>query len=160
MDPPSARFPLCITWTALPGISWLLPCIGHTGIAGTDGVIYDFAGPYYISKDDFAFGETFKYVELDIEKTQQEKFDADIAKANRSYKKRMHIICWDNCHSHVARVLNNHKYQGKENWNMVSVWWLIMTKGKYVSNFHLFMTYIGFIVIFSLVALIKLVTAA
>ena len=72
----------------------------------------------------------------------------------------MHIICWDNCHSHVARVLNNHKYLGKENWNMITVWWLVMTKGKYVSNFHLFMTYIGFIVLFALVILAKLAIAA
>ena len=66
MNPAEARFPLCITWTPLPLISWFLPMIGHTGICGADGIIYDFAGPYYISKDDFAFGETHKYVVLDI----------------------------------------------------------------------------------------------
>ena len=52
--------------------------IGHTGICGTDGIIYDFAGPYYISKDDFAFGETHKYVALDIDSSQLSKFDQDI----------------------------------------------------------------------------------
>lgn len=78
MDPKSARFPLCITWTPLPGISWMIPCIGHTGIAGTDGIIYDFAGPYVVEKDDFAFGETCKYVELDIAPSQRKKFDEDI----------------------------------------------------------------------------------
>ena len=58
----NARFPLCITWTPLPVITWFLPFIGHTGICGTDGIIHDFAGPYYVSEDDFAFGETHKYV--------------------------------------------------------------------------------------------------
>ena len=110
MDPKNARFPLCITWTPIPGISWLIPVIGHTGIAGTDGIIYDFAGPYFISKDDFAFGATHKYVKLDIRQADLKKFDADIAEANRAYKERMHVICWDNCHNHVARVLNNLQY--------------------------------------------------
>ena len=69
----------------------------------------------------------------------------------------MHNICCDNCHSHVARVLNNHRYMGKENWTMISVWWLIMTKGKYVSRFHVLMTYIGFIVIAAIFLFFKFV---
>ena len=51
MDPEKARFPLCITWTILPCITWFLPFIGHTGICDTTGVIYDFAGPYFVSED-------------------------------------------------------------------------------------------------------------
>lgn len=60
IDPENARFPYCIVWTPLPLISWFLPFIGHTGIATSDGVIHDFAGPYYVSIDDLAFGETHK----------------------------------------------------------------------------------------------------
>lgn len=60
IDPERARFPYCIVWTPLPLISWLLPFIGHTGIAMSDGVIHDFAGPYTITVDDLAFGETHK----------------------------------------------------------------------------------------------------
>ncbi len=60
MDPENARFPHCIVWTPLPLISWILPFIGHTGIAMSDGVIHDFAGPYTITIDDLAFGETHK----------------------------------------------------------------------------------------------------
>lgn len=60
INPELARFPFCIVWTPLPLISWLLPFIGHTGIAMSNGVIHDFAGPYYISVDDLAFGETHK----------------------------------------------------------------------------------------------------
>jgi len=62
IDPEKARFPVCITWTPIPFISWLLPCIGHTGICTSNGVIHDFAGPYYVSIDDFAFGQCYKYV--------------------------------------------------------------------------------------------------
>ena len=62
----AARFPVCITWTHLPLFTLLLPTIGHTGICTSDGVIHDFAGPYYISIDDFAFGSTLKYLQLEI----------------------------------------------------------------------------------------------
>ena len=48
IDMDKDRYPLSITWTALPGITWFLPFIGHTGIACAQGKIYDFAGPYYI----------------------------------------------------------------------------------------------------------------
>jgi len=55
------RFPYCIVWTPLPLISWFLPFIGHTGICTAEGVIHDFAGSYYVSVDDFAFGNPHKY---------------------------------------------------------------------------------------------------
>jgi transmembrane protein 222 len=66
IDADKARFPYCIVWTPLPLISWFLPFIGHTGIAMSNGIIHDFAGPYTITIDDLAFGETHKYVPLDI----------------------------------------------------------------------------------------------
>mmetsp|Transcript_46429 Transcript_46429/g.34104 ORF Transcript_46429/g.34104 Transcript_46429/m.34104 type:complete len:112 (+) Transcript_46429:43-378(+) len=62
-----ARFPYCIVWTPLPLITWLIPCIGHTGIALSQGVIHDFAGPFTIGIDNLAFGETHKYVRLHVE---------------------------------------------------------------------------------------------
>lgn len=43
------RYPHCLVWTPIPLLSWLFPFIGHMGIARTDGVIRDFAGPYYVS---------------------------------------------------------------------------------------------------------------
>ena len=155
MDPENARFPLCITWTPLPLITWFLPFIGHTGICTTDGIIHDFAGPYYVSEDDFAFGETHKYVLLDIPEGALDKYNEDVVRADRTYRKRMHNICCDNCHSHVARALNNHKYRGKDNWTMVSVWWLLMTEGKYVSTMHIFLTYIGFFILVAIFLTLK-----
>jgi hypothetical protein len=35
------------------------------GIADSQGIIYDFAGPYYIGKDDMAFGKPTRYLVLD-----------------------------------------------------------------------------------------------
>ena len=66
IDVENARFPCCIVWTPLPLIGWFLPCIGHTGIGMSNGIIHDFAGPYTVTVDDLAFGETHKYVKLDI----------------------------------------------------------------------------------------------
>ena len=60
VNPARARFPFSIVWTPLPLITWLIPLIGHTGIGMSNGVIHDFAGPYYISVDDLAFGEAHK----------------------------------------------------------------------------------------------------
>ena len=55
---------MSIVWTPLPCLTQLLTGIGHTGIGDSKGVIHDFAGPYYVSIDDLAFGETHKYVTL------------------------------------------------------------------------------------------------
>ena len=143
--PGDARFPLCIVWTPLPLITQIIPCIGHTGIGDSSGVIYDFAGPYFIGKDDLAFGETHKYVVLDLEGVTEEAFNDAIRKANVIYKRRMHNICCDNCHSHVARALNILRYKGRENYTMIDVWWMCLISGQYVACKHIFFTYMGWL---------------
>ena len=146
--PKYARFPLSITWTPLPCLTQLIPIIGHTGIGDSQGVIHDFAGPYYVSYDDFAFGETHKYVVLDgLEGVTPEQFDKAIKDANVTYRKRMHNIFCDNCHSHVARVLNNLKYKGRSNYTMIDVWWMCMVNSKYVSWTHVLFTYILYLLV-------------
>ena len=40
------------------------PFIGHMGIATSEGVIRDFAGPYYVSEGNMAFGEPTRYLKL------------------------------------------------------------------------------------------------
>jgi hypothetical protein len=49
VDIKRVRYPHCLVWTPIPVLTWLFPFIGHMGIARTDGVIRDFAGPYYVS---------------------------------------------------------------------------------------------------------------
>ena len=96
-------------------------------------MIHDFAGPYYIGIDDFAFGETTKYVKLRIDEGDVARYNKSLERADKEYKKRMHNLCCDNCHSHVACALNNHRYMGREDWTMIGVWWLLITRGHYVS---------------------------
>ena len=59
----------------------------------------------------------------------------------------MHNICCDNCHSHVARVLNNLKYKGRTNYTMIDIWWMCLVNSTYVSYAHILWTYIGWIMI-------------
>ncbi len=49
IDVKRVRYPHCLVWTPIPILTWLFPFIGHMGIARTDGVIRDFAAPYYVS---------------------------------------------------------------------------------------------------------------
>ena len=155
IDAERARFPYCIVWTPLPLISWFLPFIGHTGIAMSNGVIHDFAGPYTVTIDDLAFGETHKYVPLQI--TDDQMFDRAVLKADSIYENRNHNICCDNCHSHVAKALSRCMYQGKDKYTMVDVWWLTVTQSKYVSWVHVIKTYLGFFILVALLFSIKFV---
>ena len=142
----------------MPCITWLLPFIGHTGIATTDGKINDFDGPYHISVDNFAFGRTLKYVVCEVEEERYAEWDECVDEANKEYRGRNHQLCCDNCHSHVARALNNYRYMGRENWTMVSVWWLLITSGKYVSCGAVLKTYLPFLIICALIATIAVLT--
>ena len=49
IDVHRVKYPHSIVWTPIPLLTWLFPFVGHMGIARTDGVIRDFAGPYYVS---------------------------------------------------------------------------------------------------------------
>lgn len=49
IDPHNDRYPCCLVWTPLPLITWLIPFIGHVGICTVNGIIRDFAGPYFVS---------------------------------------------------------------------------------------------------------------
>ena len=37
-----------ILWSPLPPITWLIPFIGHMGIANSQGIANDFQGPYTV----------------------------------------------------------------------------------------------------------------
>lgn len=72
---------------------WLFPIIGHMGICTSTGIVRDFAGPYYVSEDNMAFGRPAKYWRLSQSKALQGEsgWDAAVAEASEIYKKRMVI---------------------------------------------------------------------
>ena len=146
IKPKNNRFPYCIVWTPIPFLTYIIPSIGHTGIGTSSGVIHDFAGSFFISVDDFSFGKPTKYYQLDLSEQEQYEFDRAVEKADNKYNMEEHNLCFNNCHSHVACVLNNIKYKGKSNYTMVDVWWMLIIRGKYISFCSFIKTYIGFFI--------------
>ncbi len=99
------RYPYCIVWSPLPVITWILPFVGHTGICNSEGVIFDFAGPYTIGVGRMAFGSPTRYIRLDPSRCRELGWDQGILEGCQIYEQRMHNICWDNCHNHVGKCL-------------------------------------------------------
>lgn len=149
MDHNKSRYPFCIVWTPIPILTWIFPILGHMGIALSSGVIRDFAGPYYVSEDNMAFGKPTKYWELNPNKVKggRSTWDRAVTEASEIYKGRMHNLCCDNCHSHVATALNLMSYDNSSSWNMVKLCFLMLIHGKYVSFVAILKTWLPFVVL-------------
>lgn len=74
--------------------------------------------------------------ELNGKETATEAYDAAVAEGACVYGKRFHNPILDNCHSHVALVLNKLRYGGKTNWNQVRVFGAVWFEGKWVKRSH------------------------
>ena len=147
LDMIKQRYPYCLVWTPLPCFTWFFPSIGHVGICTSKGIIHDFAGPYYVSEDDMAFGNPTKYILLDLDSREFDEYDKAIEIGTSDYKQKFYSFCFNNCHSYVARCLNRLKYKGKTSYTMIHVWWMFCIKGRFLSWEKFFQTYIGFIAV-------------
>ncbi|VDO27897.1 unnamed protein product [Haemonchus placei] len=127
------RFPYCIVWTPLPVLTWIFPLIGHMGIATSRGIIRDFSGSYCVTEDDMGFDWPTMYWRLSADAVEggAEAYDRAIREASDEYKGRVHNICCDNCHSHVALALNTMRYGGSDSWNMFKLGFYVQIYGKY-----------------------------
>lgn len=67
-------------------------------------------------------------------KSTRETYDAAVAKAACDFGKRMHNFVFQNCHHHVAMVLNEVQYGGRTDWNQTRVFWSIWRRGQWVSR--------------------------
>lgn len=171
IDPEAARFPHCVVWTPLPVISWLAPYVGHIGICRENGVILDFAGPYFVNVDNFAFGATARYVQLseqqcslssnlDIETHTVSSNDSQTSRVlswddgiNRTMQHFQHIaynIFTCNCHSFVASCLNKLEFRGSTNWNIIKVIFLIFSEGRWMSKRAIAKSFAPFVVVMCL----------
>ncbi|KAL5491698.1 hypothetical protein EMCRGX_G017035 [Ephydatia muelleri] len=160
IDPSRNRYPYCIVWTPLPLISWLIPFIGHMGIATSAGIIRDFAGPYFVSEDNMAFGTPTMYWTLNPLKVSGASWDTAVLEASQEYNKRMHNLFCDNCHSHVAMALNLMKYDSSNSWNMFKLCFLMVWNGKFVGVKGFLRTWLPFIIICSVIAIIVTVSVS
>ena len=155
IDIKNQKFPYCIVWTPIPFITYIFPFIGHTGICSSNGIIHDFAGSYFVSVDEFSFGKVTKYVQLNLNEREKINWDKAIDKGDERYNMETHNLFCNNCHSHCAYVLNVVKFNKRSNYNMVSVWWMLIIKGKYVYFMGFVKSYIGFFVFLILFFWIK-----
>jgi hypothetical protein len=87
-----------------------------------------------------------------------EQWDRSIKEANAEYRTRMHNICCDNCHSHVAYALNHMelKAYGIQRWDMVKLCFLLFFKGRFLSLGGFIMQFAPFGVVVMIVLLAKL----
>lgn len=152
------RFPFCIVWTPIPCLTWFLPFLGHMGICTSNGVIRDFAGPYFVSEDNMAFGRPTKYWQLDPNRARDgaQGWDRAVFQASEEYKGRNHNLLFDNCHSHVARALNLMQYKNSTGWNMVVLGFFMLLHGRYVSIWGFLKSWMPFLVVGCVVAIIWL----
>ncbi|TNN75427.1 Transmembrane protein 222 [Liparis tanakae] len=154
INPEIGRFPYCVVWTPIPILSWLVPFIGHIGICTSTGVIRDFAGPYFVSEGNMAFGKPTKYWILDVSKVYasgSSAWDTAVHDASEEYKNRMHNLCCDNCHSHVAMALNLMRYENSTSWNMVNLCLRALIHGKHISCAAFLKTWLPFLMLFGII---------
>uniref|UniRef100_A0A6I8N969 Transmembrane protein 222 n=1 Tax=Ornithorhynchus anatinus TaxID=9258 RepID=A0A6I8N969_ORNAN len=138
---------------------WFFPIIGHMGICTSTGIIRDFAGPYFVSEDNMAFGKPAKYWKLDPNKVYvsgPSAWDTAVHDASEEYKHHMHNLCCDNCHSHVALALNLMRYDNSARWNMVKLCLYCLLYGKYVSLGALVKTWLPFLLFLGVVLTVTL----
>jgi len=64
------------------------------------------------------------------------------------------LILSNNCHHHVADVLNCVQYKGKTNWNQVDIWWMCIWSSSYVNKCYVMKVYCPFVVMALFVAFI------
>ncbi|EDX04193.1 transmembrane protein 222 isoform X1 [Drosophila simulans] len=146
------RFPYCIVWTPIPVLTWLLPMIGHMGICTSSGVIRDFAGPYFVSEDNMAFGRPTRYLRLHPKHMVGGNYawDEAVSKASVLYGTRMHNIFCDNCHSHVATALIYMRYYDSTAWNMIILSMWLFVCGRYVGIGGFIKTWLPFAILLSI----------
>ena len=151
--PSKNRYPYCIVWTPIPFLTYIIPFIGQTGIANSKGIIHDYSASFFVNVDDFSFGKPTKYLQLDL--NEKEKFDYDkaIEKGDLKFRTLIYNFFRNNSHMYVAYILNQIKYKGKSDFNMIYIWWILIWRGKYISFLSFIKTYIGFFIFLLIIAI-------
>eukprot|EP00727_Mastigamoeba_balamuthi_P012786 m51a1_g813 hypothetical protein (177) ;mRNA; f:685027-685770 len=170
VDPRREHFPMCVVWSPIPLLTWLIPFVGHTGVVTNEGVIHDFAGPFYInrSRDRTGFGRVTKYWMLDpmavrsrgAARTELEAWDTAVVQSSEAFEKTIHNLVCNNCHHHASDVLNRVEYDGRSNWGCVTLVLALALHSHYVSWGRLAQTWLPFLFIVAIVAVIVATTSA
>jgi len=157
IKPNKDHFPISIVWCPLPLLTWLFPFIGHLGVCKSDGIIHDFAASEYINrhKQKMGFGSVTKFAPVNLHlikgytdmNSAVRSWDDAVDNASKKYDNLSHNLILNNCHAHVATVLNSLEYRGITYWNTVLLILYMCWQGKFVSSSRFFLTYAGFFVV-------------
>lgn len=74
-------------------------------------------------------------------------WDRAVQEADHEYEHMTHNLLCNNCHSHVAMVLNRLHYRGFTHWNTVTLILFLAWHGKWVSAKRFFMVWAPFLLI-------------
>ncbi|XP_031644573.1 transmembrane protein 222 isoform X2 [Oncorhynchus kisutch] len=110
-------------------------------------------------EDNMAFGRPTKYWMLDVAKVYasgSNAWDTAVHDASEEYKNRMHNLCCDNCHSHVAMALNLMRYENKTSWNMINLCLLSLVHGKHISCAGFLKTWLPFLMLLGIILTVAL----
>jgi hypothetical protein len=152
-----------ILWSPLPPITWLVPFIGHVGIANSRGIASDFQGPYFVGDTGrMAFGPPTRALKIDIGDLPggAQQWDDAIEEANQVYRGRMHNICCDNCHSHVSNALNRMGVTayGIKKWDMIKLCFLMFFRARFLSFLGLLSQFGPFLILVLVIVLTTTLT--
>jgi hypothetical protein len=177
-DPSNNIFPYAIVWGALPLLSWLIPFIGHLGICDSQGVTHDFAGSYYVTKNEFMVGRVLRYYTVPIDKyaITAEEWDSAVYEADTEYSQQSHNILLNNCHHHTACALRhlstltispsassslysnnisaNTRRSKFRNFTSWDAYWLVLFHGSWASKTAMIQALLPFIIIVVLISLL------
>ncbi|VAI38222.1 unnamed protein product [Triticum turgidum subsp. durum] len=122
-----------------------------------DGVILDFAGPNFVSVDNFAFGAVTRYIQLNgdecyklLDTGAETTWDGALRKGVQEFQNRNYNLFTCNCHSFVANNLNRLFYAGHDKWNVVSLAAVMFLRGRWVSAGAVVKTLAPFVVVLAL----------
>lgn len=85
-------------------------------------------------------------------RTPAQAWDAAVDGSCDVYSGRMHNICCDNCHDHVACALNDLKYANRGGYNSVVLAFWMFFRGENVSFARAVATFLPFLVVVAGVA--------
>eukprot|EP00920_Eleutheroschizon_duboscqi_P024972 GHVT01061751.1.p2 GENE.GHVT01061751.1~~GHVT01061751.1.p2 ORF type:complete len:114 (-),score=8.90 GHVT01061751.1:1432-1773(-) len=90
------RLSFSVVWTGLPGLTTIVPVIGHLGICTSQGIVHDFAGDNFVNVGCLSFGRPLKVWRLaphnlpglQSSETIEELWDRGIERADDQFNLR------------------------------------------------------------------------
>lgn len=106
-------------------------------------------------QDDFAFGAVTRYVQFDVQ--DRGEWDRGIQQADAIYRRRMHNLCCDNCHSHVAVALDGMSSRRPVKHNMVQLALWVFVWGRYTTPARALCMWLPFCLLIAFVVFASLI---